>query len=190
MFKQKVGHPYALVSTRLHSFLIQNSSLCIRGSHKQYPAAYRYYHNHCRVHREKPTRHEITNLQAEDKSTISVRFPLGTALVIPPQPGDKRNGHKQHWVVCLFTSRGFGGRVDSPDSIVNSTSAALQDLKRQLDELEECSRGSGEPLSGKLFSCRFNSGLFAVPWARSRELLEEVGLDVTVVYPPGDESKQ
>lgn len=34
-----------------------------------------------------------------------------------------------------------------------------------------------------LWSCQFNSGLFHVDWARSREVLEKSALDVTVVSP-------
>lgn len=73
---------------------------------------------------------------------------------------------------------------------VNSTCAALKDLKRQLEVLEQRHRGFEEPVPGKLFSCRFNSGLFAVPWDRTRRLVEDVGLEVTVVYPPDTVNKQ
>lgn len=38
----------------------------------------------------------------------------------------------------------------------------------------------------ELWSCRFNSGLFNVDWSRSRRVLEEAGLEVTVVRPPGE----
>lgn len=126
--------------------------------------------------------HSIPNFQPGE-STMSVRLPLGTALVIPPQPGDCKGGRKRHWIVCLFTSRNYGVRVDSPDMIFNSTSAALQDLKSQLDTLRNDHQNGESPAPGRLYSCRFNSGLFAVPWMETRGLVENVGLDMTVVYP-------
>ncbi|KAI2790725.1 ADP-ribose 1'-phosphate phosphatase [Penicillium oxalicum] len=117
----------------------------------------------------------------ENPSHQIVPLPVGTALVIPPQPSDIRRGQKAQWVICLFTSRGFGRKVDSYEQIMNHTSAALQDLKEKLIDLR---LDGTEPSPKALFSCRFNSGLFAVPWADTRELLKEAGLRVTVVVPP------
>lgn len=128
------------------------------------------------------------DLQSEDEETLSVRLPLGTALVIPPQPEDYNNGKKKHWIICLFTSSGFGSRVDSPDQILNSTYAALEDLDMQLVMLKQPNEemGDGQPPPGALFSCRFNSGLFAVPWNDTRELIDDLGLSMTVIYPEGE----
>lgn len=149
----------------------------------QYPAAYRYYRSHCQTYRYGVTNHTIPNIQAEDESLIEVQLPLGTALVIPPQPSDCRGGHKAHWIVCLFTSRNYGKRVDSPGMIVNSTHAALQDMKSQLDSLQIDLCDSQTLPPGELWSCRFNSGLFGVTWGETRGLVEKVGLDLRVVYP-------
>lgn len=70
--------------------------------------------------------------------------------------------------------------------IVNSTHAALQDLKNQLDSLHNDHQNGGLLAPGDLYSCRFNSGLFAVPWEETRGLMEDVGLDMTVLYPVED----
>ncbi|KAJ6121139.1 ADP-ribose 1''-phosphate phosphatase, partial [Penicillium sp. IBT 18751x] len=156
---------------------------------QKYPAAYRYYRNHCQTYRYGVTNHSIPNLQAEDESTITVRLPLGTALIIPPQPSDARGGRKAHWIVCLFTSHNYGKRVDSPEMIHNSTHAALHDLKSQLDSLQIDLRDSQNLPPGELWSCRFNSGLFGVPWGETRGLVENVGLDLKVVY-PADATKE
>jgi ADP-ribose 1''-phosphate phosphatase len=163
-----------------------SSSAAKLTQHCQYPAAYRYYRNHCQTYRYGNTTHAIPNLQAEDESTISVRLPLGTTLVIPPQPRDYRGDRVRHWIICLFTSRNYGVRVDSPDMIVNSTHAALQDLKCQLNSLRNDHQNGGSPALGNLYSCRFNSGLFGVPWEVTRGLVEDVALDMTVVYPAED----
>lgn len=74
--------------------------------------------------------------------------------------------------------------------IINSTHAALKDLKEQLYRYEQAHQASDEPKKmGKLFCCRFNSGLFGVPWERTRKLLDDAGLDVIVVYPPNEDEK-
>lgn len=50
-------------------------------------------------------------------------------------------------------------------------------------------RERGESVPTSLYSCRFNSGLFAVPWERTKGLVERVALDLTVVN-PGNECGQ
>lgn len=65
--------------------------------------------------------------------------------------------------------------------VLENTVTALDDLKAQLERLEREGEGPGE-----LFACRFNAGLFGVPWERTREVLERSGLEVTVVRPEGE----
>ena len=141
---------------------------------------------------------------------MKIRLPEGTALIIPPQKrdyeskkADEENAKekegaattttkKKHWIICLFTSRQFGKNVSPPDTILANTELAIADMKEQLarlavrntDEGEE--NGSGMSAPRELWSCRFNSGLFRVEWSRSRRVLEEAGLEVTVVRPVGD----
>lgn len=142
---------------------------------------------------------------------MKIRLPEGTALIIPPQKRDyesekanegkakEKEGaatttttKKKHWIICLFTSRQFGKNVSSPDTILANTELAIAEMKEQLaklavrntDEGEE--NGSGMSAPRELWSCRFNSGLFRVEWSRSRRVMEEAGLEVTVVRPVGD----
>jgi ADP-ribose 1''-phosphate phosphatase len=67
-------------------------------------------------------------------------------------------------------------------------------MKRQLEDLQNNSQSGGTTTSddpvqppGELWSCRFNSGLFAVKWDDTRSILEESGLEIMVVRPPGEE---
>ena len=141
---------------------------------------------------------------------MKIRLPEGTALIIPPQKrdyeskkADEENAKekegaattttkKKHWIICLFTSRQFGKNVSPPDTILANTELAIAEMKEQLarlavrntDEGEE--NGSGMSAPRELWSCRFNSGLFRVEWSRSRRVLEEAGLEVTVVRPVGE----
>lgn len=73
---------------------------------EKYPAQYRVYKAHC----EKYARLEQSSLI------------VGTCLLIP---GDR------HDIACLFTSRGYGRRKDSPDEILSATRTAVQDLMGQ-----------------------------------------------------------
>ncbi|KAJ5167480.1 uncharacterized protein N7482_006261 [Penicillium canariense] len=152
-----------------------------RAFKQRYPAAFQYYRDHCLQFVRSRATHDIIDLQDPNESTVSVRLPVGTTLIIPPQPADIRSGQKKQWVICLFTSQGFGRRVDSPDLITNCTYSALKDLKDQIARLRQ---QLWVPMPDELYSCRFNSGLFAVPWEQTRQLVEDVGLPMTVVYPP------
>ncbi|RAH73192.1 uncharacterized protein BO66DRAFT_435630 [Aspergillus aculeatinus CBS 121060] len=109
-----------------------------------------------------------------------LRLPEGTALIIPPQHGDyEPSGGHQHWIICLFTSFNHGRALSPVDILLGNTELAVADLKKQLDEL----RDEGIDL-GRLWSCQFNSGLFEVDWAHSRDILLRSGLEVTVVRQP------
>lgn len=122
-------------------------------------------------------------MRTPNMTSISVQKPLGTALIIPPQPADSRTGQKKHWIICLFTSAGYGRRVDRHEQIINHTYAALRDLQEKLVDLR---LDGTEPSPTALFSCQFNSGLFGVPWRDTRVALDQSGLHVTVIYPPGE----
>ena len=89
--------------------------------------------------------------------------------------------------------------MDKPDVILENTRKSLIDLKEQLLKLQQDGgEGKGQHSStaeeqeredrpGELWSCKFNSGLFAVDWADSKKVLEEelksLGRTVRVVSP-------
>ncbi|KAF3101263.1 ADP-ribose 1''-phosphate phosphatase [Orbilia oligospora] len=111
-----------------------------------YPAAYRIYHNHC------------TNVS--NPSSL-----LGTTLLIPPQPTDR----KTHWIACMFTSVYYGRRVDTPDKILESTTSAFEHFLNLVTNEET----AGRRVVGELHACKINSGRFGVEWERSRKVLED-----------------
>ncbi|EEH32965.2 hypothetical protein PAAG_09129 [Paracoccidioides lutzii Pb01] len=99
----------------------------------------------------------------------------------PPPAG------KKHWIICLFTSWHYGPQNRSPpDLILANTELAVADLKRQLATFSATvAEMAGEGQPGQLWGCRFNAGLFGVPWERTKRMLEEAGLRMTIVSPPG-----
>lgn len=99
------------------------------------------------------------------------------------ETADSDSPKKKHWIVCLFTSWNFGRHVSTPDTILENTRWAVEDMKKQLAEL----RDDPARRPGELWSCRFNSGLFGVKWEETRKVLEESGFEITVVRPPGEE---
>ncbi|KAF1990782.1 hypothetical protein K402DRAFT_389688 [Aulographum hederae CBS 113979] len=115
---------------------------------KTYPSAYTTHAAHCK--------------SSSPSSLIS------TAQLIPPPRGAwAPRKEPTHWIGCLFTSKRFGKRKDSPDEILAATGPAMRDLLRQMRE---------KVREGKVVAeiriCRINSGLFAVEWERTREVLE------------------
>lgn len=61
---------------------------------------------------------------------------------------------------CLITSKDYGRKVDKPERIVNSTDTALGQLFSVLERA---------PVP--VYSNKFNSGLFHVPWELSERIL-------------------
>lgn len=100
------------------------------------PLSFKEYKEHC-----------VLN-QLKGKSIV------GTTLVT--------DGLEHGWKVgCLFTSKGFGYEVDDPDTILENTRKALENLFDQCPELE-------------LHSNKFNSVLFGVPWEETEAVLKDI----------------
>ncbi|KAL9129316.1 MAG: hypothetical protein Q9217_002187, partial [Psora testacea] len=139
-----------------------------------YPKAYKIYHEHC-VAPKNPA------LKLHQQSLV------GTTLLIPPIGG--KGG--PHWIACLFTSEGYGQAVSSPETILENTKLALEDLAKQIDELRSGEKAvkndEGEVLEvGGCWSVRINSGMFRVKWERTLKVLKEGRVDLTVVRPEGE----
>lgn len=145
---------------------------------KHYPSAFKAYAAHCRTY-------------ASSSSSL-----LGTALLAPPAAlngeaatgsGAPRTNGKipqrsgkvaqegQHFVGCLFTSNFYGKRKDSPTKILGATGPAMRDLLAQVKQWN-ASHGDGEKI-GQVRMCKINSGLFAVPWEDTVEVLEGIEAD-------------
>jgi ADP-ribose 1''-phosphate phosphatase len=90
---------------------------------------------------------------------------VGTALLIPPSP----KSDPTHYVGCLFTSKGYGRRKDSVDEILEATKTSMMDLLEAIIQ-------DGE-VEG-IYMCNINSGRFAVPWPRTKEVLEALVFDL------------
>lgn len=76
-------------------------------------------------------------------------------------------------IASLYTSSGYGSSVDSIDQILYNTALALDNLGTSIKVTKP-----------KIYSNKFNSGLFNVPWERTESLLkaaiEKYSLDWTV----------
>jgi ADP-ribose 1''-phosphate phosphatase len=115
------------------------------------------------------------------KATPTARWPprtlAGRCLVIPPQKADTDAGAPSIYVVCLFTSYGFGrpnpstGKPgkDGPPKILAQTREALGSFRQQLGEMAELE--SEERVV--IYSPMFNSGAFGVAWERTEALIED-----------------
>lgn len=109
---------------------------------RRYPNAFRTYREYCRSEAPSP----------------------GTTLLIPPMDDPNQN----HWIGCLFTSKNYGRAKDSPDEILENTSAAMFELLHKIKDEQ-----SHAPV-GTLRMCEINSGHFGVPWERTLASLSEM----------------
>ncbi len=73
---------------------------------------------------------------------------------------------------CLFTSKNFGGRVDTPEKILKATRLAIADLIYQ----------NGNGLNKPIHMCKINSGLFRVPWKDTKAILKDAKSTEFTVY--------
>lgn len=113
---------------------------------------------------------------------------LGTALLIAPlksnltklspsiTPASSDMTMKRtHFVGCLFTSNFYGKRKDSPAKILAATEPAIKDLLEQVRDWNVNCLNDDERI-GEVRICRINSGLFAVPWEKTKRVLQ--GMEV------------
>ncbi|PYH87727.1 phosphatase [Aspergillus ellipticus CBS 707.79] len=152
----------------------------------RYPTAFEVYRSHCHwfTHR---TRERVVEIDGEFRS---IRAPEGTCLIIPPQKADYEANEAneatdvRHWIICLFTSRGYGRLVSPSDVVMENTEIAVADMRRQLDKI--ALDDTIDDWITELWACRFNSGLFGVPWSETKKILESSGLSITVATPAAE----
>ncbi|KAL4956007.1 hypothetical protein BDW69DRAFT_192768 [Aspergillus filifer] len=163
---------------------------------EKYPAAFKIYKTHCDKYKNKKDTFREVDPPEEAVSVSTgravrhprtqVQLPEGTALIIKPQQEDyeKEPKKRKHWVICLFTSRGYGKNVDNPDTVLQNTELAIANLEEQLVTLESTQALSGEAGITELRACRINSGNFDVPWDHTKRILENATRNFTVVTRP------
>ena len=115
---------------------------------KQYPEAFKLYEAHC-----------------EESTMAQLR---GTAYLIQPCEDDSS---RKHFVGCLFTSGGRGKIKDKPDAILERTVPAMRDLMQQIASV----RSDAE--IAEIRMCQINSGLFKVPWKKTKAALDGIELE-------------
>lgn len=114
---------------------------------QRYPRAYEVYKEHC-----------------ENNTPASL---IGTSLLIPPV----ESKGPRHFIGCLFTSKKYGRGKDSPVQILGNTGPAMKDLVSSIARLPK-----GEGMIEEIRMCKINSGLFSVPWASSKAVIENLEL--------------
>lgn len=85
---------------------------------------------------------------------------LGSAIILEG---------KWHKVGCLFTSTGYGSRALYQDDILKATHKSLVDLFNQIPDTET------------VHMPRINSGLFRVPWEKTKEVIAEFEKERNIV---------
>ncbi|KAJ4379808.1 ADP-ribose 1''-phosphate phosphatase [Didymella sp. IMI 355093] len=111
-----------------------------------YPKAYADYHTFCTKNHNK-----------------SSPVLTGTAQLLAPRDGDK-----QHWIGCVFTSAKYGKGKDKPDMIVRNTAKSMPMLLELISQVDDQITG--------IRMCRINSGKFGVSWEKTEEVLKDIEL--------------
>lgn len=113
---------------------------------QRYPKAYADHHSTC----------------TKDHSKSSP-VATGTAQLLAPRDGDK-----QHWIGCVFTSAKYGKGKDKPDMIIKNTGKSMQMLLELISQVKD--------EVSEIRMCKINSGKFGVPWDRTEEMMQSVEL--------------
>ena len=158
---------------------------------KNYPHAFEVHKDHCDEYSTELIEsaqlippvdyHEAAAAgTAEDEETPddALQFNIPSQSKVPAK----------HFVGCLFTSRHYGRRKDSPKQILAATAPAMVDLLRKVNAWN-AGAGNGDKIR-EVRMCKINSGLFAVPWAKTKGVLSEIDVarsqvkEVRIVSPP------
>ncbi|WPH04540.1 Hypothetical protein R9X50_00743200 [Acrodontium crateriforme] len=119
---------------------------------QKYPKAYKEYANHCdELH------HGL----------------IGKAQLILPVDHEKNSKVPKHFIGCLYTSRGKGRRKDSATSILGASKPAMNDLLTKAKAWNEKAACDEDKIK-EVRMCKINSGLFAVPWDKTKAALETI----------------
>lgn len=82
---------------------------------------------------------------------------------------------EKHYVGYIVTSHEYGPRKDPPELIKIHTALALDSFCKSVYNFLSLNRGEdGEMTKVNVYSNKFNSGLFAVPWEDSELILKTV----------------
>lgn len=90
----------------------------------------------------------------------------GQLTGMPPSAGQAKiykTNNPDIFMGCLFTSWNYGRNVDHPDSIITYTQHALPKFLRLVQDMPDY----------KIYSNKFNSGFFGVPWEKTEKLIIE-----------------
>ncbi|BFZ53479.1 ADP-ribose 1''-phosphate phosphatase [Savitreella phatthalungensis] len=144
---------------------------------KRYPNAYTIYRDHCK---ETPKNKLLgsTLLIPLDAQGNVISKGISNGKSTRSDEGAGGNADADVVVGCLFTSGGGGSSgCDGVDEILDATQKALAHLKDQMG-----SSGADDITMGKrdVAACKFNSGIFNVPWERTEQVIEGSGVQMTV----------
>ena len=81
----------------------------------------------------------------------------------------------KHFIGCLFTSKRYGKAKDSADQILANTGPAMEDLLKSFREYNKTEENTNKIAGIRM--CQINSGLFAVPWEKSKAVIEDLEVD-------------
>ncbi|OTA22794.1 hypothetical protein BTJ68_13956 [Hortaea werneckii EXF-2000] len=170
-----------------------------------YPSAYQIYHAHCTSHDPEDligTALLIPTFRGDDHDDDSTRTRTKsngetntrTAAGNKQSKSSEQQDKHHHFIGCLFTSRSKGAKKwDSPSQILEATGSAMRDptraggeatVRSQTDEEDDDRKKKEQTAQNsqaveEIRMCKINSGLFNVPWEKTKAVIE--GIEVPEV---------
>ena len=128
---------------------------------------------------------------------------VGTCMITAVRDSEQPPKNRRY-IASLITSFDYGKNVDEPDLILENTRKAFQSLKDQISQINADNVTKGIDPIDEVWAVRMNSGLFDVPWEKTKAILEEkteneenirtvcppenvvvkLQNDIRIVYPP------
>lgn len=108
-------------------------------------------------------------------SYLEYKVFCNTKRTITGTAGFSKNFNELNQVAWLITSENYGEKVDAKATILANTALAVKDLCEEIIHWKKISTMDFKPDKKiTIYSNKFNSGLFKVPWEETEEVLETV----------------
>ena len=97
---------------------------------------------------------------------------VGTCIITAVKDSENPPRNRRY-IASLITSLDYGKNADEPVLILENTRKAFQSLKNQISQINADNATQGIDLIDEVWAVRLNSGLFKVPWEKTKAILEE-----------------
>ncbi len=152
----------------------------------RYPKAFAKYAAHCKQYKDHLVGDALLIVPPDDAFDSSKVAPTSKPkdkdknstedATKADQDGGDAKGEvdpSTHFVGCVFTSRRFGRNKDSPKQILEATGPAMELMMQKVADYNASVSDESRKVK-EVRMCKINSGLFHVPWTKTKAVLESI----------------